>query len=50
MRAYDQGYLEMRQANPEIDPWLPGEDTEIVIPSRYVLPDIERVGLVVNVW
>lgn len=48
-RAYDQGYLEMRQANPDIDPWLPGEDTEIVIPSRYVLPDTERTGLVVNV-
>lgn len=48
-RAYDQGYLEMRQANPDVDPWLPGEDTEIVIPSRYVLPDIERTGVVVNV-
>lgn len=48
-RAYDQGYLEMRHANPEIDPWLPGEDTEIVIPSRYVLPATQRSGLVINV-
>ena len=48
-RAYDQGYIEMRRANPTIDPWLPGEDTEIVIPSRYVLPAGERRGLLINV-
>ena len=48
-RAYDQGYIEMRRANPTIDPWLPGEDTEIVVPSRYVLPHGERKGLVINV-
>lgn len=48
-RAYDQGYTEMRRANPTIDPWLPGEDTEIVVPSRYVLPKGERKGLMINV-
>ena len=48
-RAYDQGYTEMRRANPGIDPWLPGEDTEIVVPSRYVLPDNKRHGIVINV-
>lgn len=48
-RAYDQGYTEMRRANPGIDPWLPGEDTEIVVPSRYVLPDMKRRGIVINV-
>lgn len=48
-RAYDQGYLEMRLANPAIDPWLPGEDTEIVIPSRYILPDGRHEGIVINV-
>ena len=48
-RAYDQGYTEMRQANPTIDPWLPGEDTEIVVPSRYVLPTAKRSGIVINV-
>ena len=48
-RAYDQGYTEMRLANPGIDPWLPGEDTEIVVPSRYVLPEIKRRGIVINV-
>ncbi|HJP34811.1 MAG: L,D-transpeptidase family protein [Gammaproteobacteria bacterium] len=48
-RAYDQGYLEMRWANPKIDPWLPGEETEIIVPSRYILPDAPQHGVVVNV-
>ena len=48
-RAYDQGYLEMRLANPSIDPWLPGDGSEIIVPSRYILPDTPRQGIVVNV-
>tara|TARA_B100001123_G_scaffold414582_1_gene514204 strand:+ start:64 stop:1089 length:1026 start_codon:yes stop_codon:yes gene_type:complete len=48
-RTYDQGYLEMRWANPTIDPWLPGEETEILVPSLYVLPEAPRRGIVVNV-
>lgn len=48
-RTYSQGYKEMRLANPNVDPWLTGEDTEIVIPSQYVLPDAPRNGIVINV-
>ncbi|MEM7543398.1 MAG: L,D-transpeptidase family protein [Pseudomonadota bacterium] len=48
-RAYGQGYKEMRLANPEIDPWLPGEDSEIVVPNLFVLPDADRKGIVINV-
>lgn len=48
-RAYSQGYNEMRLANPSVDPWLTGEDTEVVIPSQYVLPDAPRSGIVINV-
>ena len=48
-RAYDQGYLELRHANPGVDPWLPGDETEIIIPSLYVLPEAPREGIVVNV-
>ncbi len=47
--AYDQGYREIRHANPGVDPWLPGEGTEIIIPSRYILPDAPRKGIVINV-
>lgn len=48
-RAYDQGYREMRLANPNVDPWLPGEGAEIMVPNLYVLPDAPRKGLVINV-
>ena len=48
-RRYDVGYNELRQANPDVDPWLPGEGTQIVIPTQFVLPRAERRGIVVNV-
>lgn len=48
-RRYDVGYEELVSANPGIDPWLPGEGTEIVIPTRYVLPDAPRQGIVINI-
>ncbi|GAA3567215.1 L,D-transpeptidase family protein [Marinobacter xestospongiae] len=42
------GYLELVKANPEVDPWLPGDGTAITLPRRYVLPEGRRQGLVVN--
>jgi L,D-transpeptidase ErfK/SrfK len=48
-RRYNVGYDELRYANPDVDPWLPGEGTEITIPTRYVLPNVERKGVIVNV-
>jgi L,D-transpeptidase ErfK/SrfK len=43
------GYEDMLRANPGIDPWLPGHDTDIVLPTQYVLPAGSRQGLVVNI-
>jgi len=48
-RTYNVGYEELRQANPGIDAWLPGEGTKITIPSLYVLPRAPHRGIVVNV-
>jgi L,D-transpeptidase ErfK/SrfK len=48
-QAYDLGYDELVEANPGIDPWLPGEGVSIVLPSRFVLPDAPRTGIVLNV-
>lgn len=42
------GYLELVKANPAVDPWLPGEGTVITVPRLYVLPDVERRGIVIN--
>jgi len=47
-RRYDLGYDEIRLANPNVDPWIPGENTRILIPSLYVLPDAPREGIVIN--
>lgn len=48
-QAYDLGYDELVEANPGVDPWLPGEGTRVVLPSRFVLPDAPRKGIVLNV-
>ena len=47
-RANGLGYVEMVAANQGIDPWVPGENTRIVLPTAHILPDAEREGLVVN--
>jgi len=47
-RRFNVGYEEIVRANPEVDPWLPGEGTRIVLPTRFVLPDAPREGLVFN--
>jgi len=48
-RSHGLGYTELLIANPEVDPWLPGEGTRIELPTAYVLPDAPRQGLVINV-
>jgi L,D-transpeptidase ErfK/SrfK len=48
-RRYGLGYEEMVRANPQVDPWLPGEGTPIVIPGRHILPPGPRDGIIVNI-
>jgi L,D-transpeptidase ErfK/SrfK len=47
-RRFNVGFEELKLANPGVDPWIPGDGTLIVIPSRYVLPDAPRNGIVLN--
>lgn len=47
-RRHNIGYEEIRMANPDVSIWVPGEGTEVVIPSRYILPPVEREGIVIN--
>jgi len=42
------GQEEIVNANPDVDRWLPGAGTLVTIPSRYILPDAPRKGLVLN--
>jgi L,D-transpeptidase ErfK/SrfK len=42
------GYEEIVAANPGVDPWLPGEGVQVLIPSQFILPDAPRKGIVVS--
>lgn len=48
-RRHNLGYRELRLANPDVDPWLPGEGTVVRLPTRFVLPDAPREGIVLNI-
>ncbi len=48
-RRFDVGYEEIVRANPGVDPWLPGADRQIIVPTQFVLPDAPREGVVINI-
>ena len=48
-REYGLGYDELVAANPGIDPWLPGNNTPILLPTQFVLPDTPRRGVILNI-
>jgi L,D-transpeptidase ErfK/SrfK len=43
------GYTEIKMANRGVDPWMPGEGVQVVLPTRHVLPMAPREGIVINV-
>jgi len=47
-RRFDFGYVELRAANPTVDPYVPGEGTPILLPGLHVFPDAPRQGVVIN--
>jgi len=47
-RRHGLGYEDIVRANPDVDTWLPGEGTEVTLPTRYVLPPGPRNGVVLN--
>ena len=47
-RRFNVGYEELVRANPGVDPWLPGEGREIVLPTLHLLPNAPREGIVIN--
>ncbi len=48
-RRHDIGYQDIVRANPDVNVWVPGEETEVIIPTRYVLPAGPRRGVVLNI-
>ncbi|MFW5451628.1 MAG: L,D-transpeptidase family protein [Methylophagaceae bacterium] len=47
-RQFDLGYSEIVDANPDLDPWLPGSGQRVLVPNRFILPDAPKKGIVIN--
>ncbi len=47
-RRHGVGFEEIVRANPGVNAWVPGEGTEVLVPTRFVLPDVPRRGIVIN--
>ena len=48
-RQFDLGYRDITDANPDVDAWLPGENTAVVLPTRFILPDAPKNGIIINI-
>ncbi len=47
-RKHNLGFVEMRAANPTLDPWIPGEGARVILPKQSLLPDAPRRDIVIN--
>lgn len=47
-QKYGVSYYELSEANPKVDPWVPGRGANIIVPTRFILPNGKREGIVVN--
>ncbi len=47
-RRFDIGIVELRAANPGIDPWTPKPGTELTITTMHILPATPHNGMVIN--
>jgi len=48
-RYYDLGFNEISEANPGVDDWVPPPGQAILLPTEWVLPDVEYRGVVMNI-
>lgn len=47
-RRFGLGYVELRAVNADLDPWQPGADALVILPTGHLLPAAPRTGLVIN--
>lgn len=48
-RANNLGFIDMRSANPKLDPWIPGDGARVVLPTMMLLPTAApQKGVVIN--
>jgi L,D-transpeptidase ErfK/SrfK len=47
-RRHSVGYEEMQLANRDVDMWAPDPGTQVIVPTRHILPPGPREGIVLN--
>jgi L,D-transpeptidase ErfK/SrfK len=47
-RHFSLGINEISAANPKIDVWVPEAGERIMLPLSFILPDVRRKGIVIN--
>ena len=47
-RHFGLGYNDITIANSHLDPWVPEPGSQVLLPIRFILPDVKRQGLVLN--
>ena len=49
-RKFDLGYNEIVDANPGLDPFVPGAGKAVIIPLSWIMPDVQVYhGIVINI-
>jgi L,D-transpeptidase ErfK/SrfK len=47
-RSYDLGFTEMMAPNRGMDPWVPHGGKTAIVPTFFILPNVPREGIVIN--
>lgn len=47
-QRFRMGFLEVKAANPGVDPWLPEEGSTIVLPNWHIPPQTMERGVLIN--
>lgn len=47
-RHFGLGYNDIVLANPTLDPWVPAANQPVLLPVRFILPDVPHKGIVIN--
>lgn len=48
-REFGLGFEEIEQANPDLDPWVPGEGNLVILPRQFILPKAATyTGIFIN--
>lgn len=47
-RHFGLGLQAINDANPSVDTWLPAPGSRVTLPTRWIVPDAPRKGIVVN--